>query len=216
MPNIDDPHNSVFFGIDLGYSEPSAIIIFYTDPHGRIKFHGRIRLISVSLGLQDRLIDYLDSRFRPNIIGIDAGGLGKPIVQRLLDSDDFIHKDYDKKIIPIVFNQDIVLGQSADGEEVKNKAKALSVTVLQEYSNNHKIIYSYQDLEFISELERMTFTKNPTGDIVYRTLTDRGGKRGEDHFTSAALCGALAFYLRNESLNLYKSRKKLASPHWFY
>lgn len=215
LPAVPDRSHDVIFGVDLGYTEPTAIVILYCDKNGRIRFHGRIRMNSVSLGIQDRLIDFLDTKFSPIMIGIDAGGLGKPIVQRMIDSVDYIHKDYSKKVVPVVFQSDVVLGLTAEGEELKQKAKPLAVSVLQEYSNNHKIIYSYKDLEMVTELERMTYTKNPSGEISYRTLTERGGKKGEDHFTSGLLCGVLAHYLRNESLNLYKERKKLISPSWF-
>lgn len=214
LPSIPDRSAKVIFGVDLGYTEPTAIIILYQEPSGRLKFHARLQLTKVSYTIQDRFIDMLDSKFRPSIIGIDESGVGKPVVQRLLESEDFIHKDYHKKIVPINFSQAIVLGTDSNGEEIKNKAKPLSVSVLQEYSNNHKIVYSSTDLEMVVELERMTYSKTPLGDIVYKTLTERGGKRGEDHFTSALLCAILGYYLTNESLNFTKRKTKLFSGFW--
>ena len=67
----------------------------------------------------------------------------------------------------------------------------------------------------VSELERMTYTKTPTGDIVYRTLTNKGGKRGEDHFTAALLCITMAYYLKNDFMSFKPQRKRLAAPGWF-
>jgi len=67
-------------------------------------------------------------------------------------------------------------------------------------------------LEMVTELERMTYTKTPSGEIVYKTMTEKGGKRGEDHFTSALLCAVMAYHSVNE-LILSKS-KKLINPGW--
>ena len=66
----------------------------------------------------------------------------------------------------------------------------------------------------ITELERMTYTKNPGGDISYRTLTPKGGKKGEDHFTSALLCAVLAYYLTIEFMETKQQVKKLARSSW--
>ena len=203
----------ILFGIDLGYTEPTAILIMYQEPNGSIKFHGKIQLNKVAYPIQEKIIDYLDTKFKPSIIGIDEGS-NKSTIQRLQQADEFLHKRYDKRIIPVNFSSSISLGMDSDGEEIKTKTKPFSVSVLQEYSNNHKIIYSSTDLELISELERMTYSKNPNGDITYKTLTIRGGKRGEDHFTSALLCGTLAYYLENESLIPTKRPVKLFTPRW--
>lgn len=214
FPGVPDRNSKVIFGIDLGYTEPTAIVILYQDSSGRIKFHGRIQLTKVSYTIQDRFIDMLDTKFQPVIIGIDEGGVGKPVVQRLLESTDFTHKNFTKKMIPVNFSQNLILGIDSNGEEIKSKTKPLAVSVLQEYSNNHKIVYSSTDLEMVVELERMTYSKTPLGEIVYKTLTERGGKRGEDHFTSALLCGILSYYLTNETLDFSKRKQKLFSGFW--
>lgn len=211
---ITPKNRNVIMGIDLGYTEPTAIIILYQDDTGRLKFHGRIQMNKVSYSVQEKLIDLLDTKFKPSIISIDEGSAGKAVIQRLQEGDEFQHKNYKKKIMPINFSSTISLGFDSDGTELKNKAKPLSVSVLQEYSNNHKLVYTSTDLEFISELERMTYSKNPGGDISYKTLTPKGGKKGEDHFTSALLCATLAYYLENESLTPSRRTVKLFSSRW--
>lgn len=196
-----------------GNTEPTCIVILY-QINDRLKFHGRIRLNKVSYDIQEKIIDMLDTKFNPSIIGIDEGSAGKAVVQRLHNADEYLHKDYEKRLIPINFSSNIMLGMDADGNEIKSKTKPFSVSVLQDYSNNHKLIYSSTDLEMISELERMTYSKNPRGDISYRTLTPKGGQRGEDHFTAALLCAMLAYYLENESLQFKKRVTSLFSPRW--
>lgn len=201
-------------GIDLGYTEPTAILIMYLDDHNRIRFHGKIQLTKVSYPIQEKIIDLLDSKFDPLFIGMDRGGVGVPIVQKLQDSYEYAHKNYKKKLIGIDFSSMTVTGIDADGEEIKMRTKPFAVQVLQDYSNNHKVVYSSTDLELVTELERMTYTKNPTGEISYRTLTMLGGKRGEDHFTSALLCATLSYYLNNEYIVLNQKKRKLMGFSW--
>ena len=197
LPAVPDNYGIVF-GIDLGYTEPTAISIMYVDSKDRLRFHARIRLSKVSYPLQEKLIDHLDDRFKPLIIGVDRGNAGIALIQNLQEHTDYVHKNYKERLYPVDFSSWISLGINQDGDENKVKAKPFFVSVLQEMSNNHRVIFSSTDLEMIVELERMTYTRNPSGDIVYKTLTDRGGKRGDDHFTSSILCGVGAFHMTRE------------------
>ena len=215
FPGLPSKGSKCIFGIDLGYTEPTAIVILVEDSVGRLNFHGRIRLNKVNYYIQEKIIDWLDTKFEPIIIGIDEGSAGKAVIPRLKEHEEFSHKDFAKRIIPINFSSNIILGTDSEGNEIKSKTKPFSVGVLQNYTNNHKIVYSSTDLEMVTELERMTYSKTPTGEIVYRTLTQTGGKRGEDHFTAALLCGALAYYLEMESMDFRARRKKLAKTQWF-
>jgi hypothetical protein len=213
LPPIDGK-KKVLIGIDLGYTDPTAILILYEGKNGTLRFHARIQLNKVSYNVQDRIIDWLDTRYRPSIIGIDVGSSGLAVSQRLLESSDYAHKKYPERLIPINFSSMVVIGTDADGEELKQKTKPFSVTVLQNYTNNHRIAYSSTDIEMVSELERMTYTKTPSGEIVYKTLTPKGGQRGDDHFTAALLCGMMAYYLVNESMALQAKPVKLLTPRW--
>jgi hypothetical protein len=214
FPNLDR-NSRCIMGVDLGYTEPTAIIIEYLDRNDCIKFHGRIQLNKVSYPIQERLIDLLDTKFEPLIIGVDEGSAGKSVRQHLLEDKDYMHKEYSKRLISIDFSSSTVIGQEADGTELKMKTKPYATTVLQTYSNDHKIIYSYKDVELITELERMVYSKTLSGEIVYRTLTIKGGKKGEDHFTSALLCSTLAYHLFSEVLNRRPAHVKLAQPRWY-
>jgi intein/homing endonuclease len=213
FPNAIDSKNKVIMGIDLGYTEPTAILIMYLE-RGIIHFYGKFNLVKVPYPIQEKLIDKLDSKFNPVIIGIDRGGTGVSTVQHLIGDTDYLHKNYLKRLVPIDFSASIVLGIDQDGQEIKTKTKPFAVSVLQDYCNNHKLVFSNKDLDMITELERMTYTKTPSGDIVYKTLTARGGKRGDDHYTSALLCGVLAFYLENEFILSRQAQKKLYNPTW--
>jgi hypothetical protein len=197
-----------------GNTEPSAIVILYVDSRGILKFHGRIRMDKVSYPIQEKLIDFLDTKFNPSTIAIDKGSAGVGLVQNLMEGIDYTNKDYQKRIQAIDFSSSTVIGIDSNGEEIKEKTKPFATSILQDYSNNHKIAYSSTDLDMIVELERMTYTRTTSGEIVYKTLTARGGKRGEDHFTAALLCAVLAYYLNNEYLAYKPKKQKLVSFSW--
>jgi len=201
-------------GVDLGYTEASAYHIMYVK-NGIFYWHAKIQLTKVPYPIQKTLFDWLDEKFgRFDIIGMDAGHAGKGVTQDLLFDDKYIHKDYQQRLVPVEFSSNIVLGIDADGEEIKTKLRPFSVSLAQEYTNAHTIVYSSTDMDFITELERMTYHKTPRGDIVYRTLTSRGGEKGEDHHTSALLCAIVAHYtLRDQKIYRPKSRR-LARTSW--
>ena len=153
------------------------------------------------------------SNFRNSIVNESQSEFS--FEQHLKEDKEYVHKEYKKRLIPIDFQSYIAIGLTKDGEEIKQKAKPLAVNVAQEYANSHRLIFSIKDLEFVTELERMTYTKTLSGDIVYRTLTERGGKSGADHFTSALLCAMLAWHRENEYINYTKtSKKKLFISRW--
>jgi hypothetical protein len=198
FPSIEEKNYGVVFGVDMGYTEPTAIAIMYLDGKDKLRFHGRIQLTKVAYPVQEKLIDVLDTKFNPLLWGVDAGNAGKNSIQTWQLHENFLHKNYKERIYPVEFSSWIDLGMNADGEETKVKLKPFFVSLLQEMTNNQRVVFSSTDTDMITELERMTYTKNPNGDISYKTLTERGGKRGEDHFTSALLCGVGAYYMTQE------------------
>ena len=216
FPGLLDKNSPCIFGIDLGYTEPTVILILTLERNGTLKFHGRITLEKVNYFVQEKIIDILDTRFEPVVIGIDEGAAGKAVIPRLTESPEFSKKNYKDRVHPVNFSSQIIIGIDSEGKEIKTKTKPFSVGVLQDYSNNHKIIYSSTDLELITELERMTYSKTISGDIVYRTLTEKGGQAGADHMSAALLCAGLAHYLNIENLDFSRKVTRLATPFWNY
>ena len=213
LPSIPDRKYPVFMGVDLGVTEPTAIFILYADNYGRIRFHAKIQLTRVNYYLQERILDFLFEKFSPILVAIDEGNAGRAVIPNLINSPEYSHKKYDNILYPVNFSGNTDLGINADGSPISMRTKPLAVNILQDYSNQHKIIYSSTDLETVAELERMTYTKTPAGEVVFRTLTERGGKRGDDHFTSALLCFCLAYYVKNEFKSFRKGKAiKLGQP----
>ncbi len=213
LPKVTEKNYGVVIGIDLGYTEPTAISIMYLDGSERLKFHARIKATKVDYDIQERIIDMLTTKFDPFIIGMDEGQTGKSVRQHLTNEPQYKNNVYKDLIMPIDFSSWTIMGEDQDGNEIKMKTKPFTVSLLQEFTNNHRIVYSSTDPDMIVELERMTYTKNPSGDIAYRTLTERGGKAGQDHFTSALLCGVAAFYFTREH-NLSKPKVRLMRSSW--
>lgn len=204
----------VLMGVDLGFEEPTAIYVITVDTHGRLKFHAKIQLNRVNYNIQERLIDYLDTKFKVHLIGMDEGGIGKVVRHHLQDELEFHHKNYKNKLIPVSFGSWIELGKDSNGDVIKTEVRPYSITLLQEYINSQRIIFSSTEPEIMDELERMTYVKNPTnGKLVYKTLTPGGGRRGSDHFTAALLSAVFAYYT-TEELVLINPHRKLASPRW--
>lgn len=213
LPPLPPSADLVILGADLGYTDPTAIFIMYMTKEGRFKFHVKVQLNKVTYPMQEKIIDVLDDMYRPAILGIDEGSAGKSTVHHLMEGEAYIHKAYDKRLIPINFSSSVVVGLDADGKEISERVRPYSISTLQQYTNNHRIIYTSTDMETVSELERMTYTKSQNGDLVYRTLTLRGGQRGADHFTAALLCGILAYHQSSELLIMQK-RPVLFTGRW--
>lgn len=194
IPRIEDKSANVIIGVDLGYVDPTSILIM-TEKNGIIREYARINFTKVNYNIQEKLIDYLDTRFgHPPVIAIDVGN-EQGLVHHLTTEEKYYHKDYDLRVFPVKFGSWLTIGEDADGGEIKVKLKPHSVAVLQQYANTGKIAFTSNDMELVTELERMTYRKNQYGDIIYTTMTQKGGKRGADHNTAALLCAIIGYHL---------------------
>lgn len=205
IPEI--PKNyGVVFGIDLGYTEPTAIYVLYLDERDKIRIHAKLRLSKVPYPVQEKTIDALDTRYTPIVIGMDEGSIGRSVRQHLQEDQEYKGKWFSKRIIPVDFSGTI--------EYMNNivRTKSFSVDTLQEYILAKRIIFSSTDPDTIDELERMTYEKSKSGEIVYRTLSRGGGRsHPDDHFTSALLC---AIYAYHQKINGIAGKRKLVFARW--
>lgn len=213
LPVSPDDIKGTIVGVDLGYTDPTAIVVLNLLKNGLFKFHARIQLLKVPYPIQEKIIDYIDTKYKPMVLGIDEGNVGKSTIHHLLEDTEFIHKSYNKRLIPVNFGATVQVGINTNGESVEEKVRPYSISMLQQYSNDHRIVYSTTDLEMVAELERMAYSKNPSGDVVYKTLTPKGGVKGEDHFTSALLSAILAYHITKE-LSILARPKKLFTATW--
>lgn len=213
LPQLPKYAENVLFGIDLGFTEPTAITIQYlTD--GKWKQLCRLTWYSIEYALQEKMIAALDTKYNPSIIGIDDGGPGKATVQRLMTDDLFREHKFKDKIVPINFASTVSIGVDEDGNDIKIRAKEFSVQYLQQLTTTNKIVYSKLDEDLISEFERTTYTKSIGGTLSFKTFTERGGDRGADHTLAAYLAGFLAWYIKKESSFSAKPKPILTRARW--
>lgn len=214
IPPLPADAQYAIFGFDLGYNEPSAWWIMYKAKDGLIKFHCRIELQKVAYPIQAKLIDFLDTKFNPIVIGIDEGSVGFSEIQRMKMDETLIHKNYEDRVVPWASQGNIELGYDTDGNKITQLIKPFSVNLAQEWSNTHRVVFSSTDLEFISELERMTYMRTEAGRLVYRTSSPTGGLKGDDHFTTGFLCGLFAYHVKVELEEMNPRKRKLAGARW--
>lgn len=213
LPDPPQGTRNLAFGIDLGYSEPTVIIIF-AKVQEVWRFVTRLILTQVPYPKQQDFIANLDDKYAPDFIGIDAGGVGLSTVQNLLHDDKYARQRLNERILPIDFNANIHVGYDQDGEEMKERAKVYGMQQLQEMINGHRLVLSSVDEDVITELERTVYSRSPSGNIIYRTMTERGGKFGDDHNVAAMLAFTLAWFEKYDSQFLRRKRKKLWQPRF--
>ena len=80
---------------------------------------------------------------------------------------------------------------------------------------DNNIIFSKHDEDLIIELERTVYSRTPSGHIVYKTMTERGGKSGDDHNIAALLSFMLSHFYKYEQEGFTMQRKKLWSSRWY-
>lgn len=206
LPSLPKDSYAPFIGIDLGYVDPTAILVLYQDRNMDIKFHCSVILKRTNYTIQERVIEFLYTKFRPYMIAIDEGNIGKAVIQHLTTEENYRKIGLSNTIFPVSFSGNIVVARDEKGNDIVEKLRPFSIKVLQEYSDLHKVIYSSTFNEIISELERMAYTKNANGEIIYKTLGVKGGEKAQDHLTSALLCAIIGHYTKNElSINNNRS-----------
>jgi len=213
LPPVPRGVEDVIFGIDLGYTDPTAIIIMYRYLD-RWRQLARLIWKQVSYDHQKDLISFLITRYNPTLVGIDEGSSGKAVIHDLLNAPKYAEKHLEKVVIPINFSASIPIGKDEDGKDITVRTKEFGVPYLQQLANSHKIVFPEKDEELITELERTTYTKSPSGHLVFRTYTERGGMTGDDHNLAAYLAAFVGWYLENETLNQYRQQVSLYSPKW--
>ena len=171
------------------------------------KFLARLIFYQVPYPTQEDFISKLDLMYNPTFIGVDAGGPGKVVVQHLVNDRAYDRQQLHKKVVSVDFNAALEVGYDQDGTAMKEKAKVFAMQKLQQLTNNHGIMYSSADDDVIIELERTMYTRSPSGNIIYKTLTELGGQRGNDHNVASLLAFMLGWHHKYGD-DVYKRRRK--------
>lgn len=207
--------DAVVLGIDLGYTEPSAIICLYlVDTVWYILF--RLELYQINYNTQEKVFDLLDTKYNPAYIGIDAGagGQGKSIVHNLINRDEYTDKSFGERLVPVEFAGTVVVGYDELGHELKERIKPFSVSKLQQTVNGHYIALSIRDEDLITELENITYTKSLSGNVIYKVRSTKGGNSGDDHNFAALLTFCMVMFEKYEHLTSKAKGKRLYGSKW--
>ena len=98
-------------------------------------------------------------------------------------------------IFLVDFQGGVVTGYDEEGKEVKDRVRKFTIQTLQKWSqNDHTIVFSEQDDDMITELERVGFTRDMLGQPKYFVYSPTGGQRGDDHVLASILTWVYGYY----------------------
>ena len=196
MPTPEPPPNELLIaGIDAGFSiDPTIITILYQHNNLWREF-ARYELRRIKYPTQAKIIDWLDTAYRFNMIALDAGSSGVALGQILQEQEEFKHKNFAKRLILVDFQGGVVTGYDDEGKEIKDRVRKFTIQTLQKWAQNDQIIvFSEQDDDLISELERVGFTRDMLGVPKYFVYSAAGGQKGDDHILASLLTWVYGYY----------------------
>lgn len=192
LPGFQEDVDGVYFGIDLGYTDPTAIYVL-KQIDAKIYIHAKIMMHRVPYPIQREGFIWLYNFFKPSLVGIDVGSAGRGFYQELIESD----RELKKVIVPVSFGSSISIGIDHEGREIRKRVKEVAVNSLQKIVNDRILVLSTTDMETVVDLERLQYRKTPAGNTIYY-LSGASKNNPQDHFLDALLCFSFAKYLRDE------------------
>lgn len=199
--------------VDTGFTDPTIAQVMCQDKNGIWRTFARYRLTRIPFPEQAEIIDWLDSFYEFNMICVDlgAGGGGIGLTQDLQSSRFPKFKKYDKRIYGVRFGDNLDAGETTAGIPMKIQAKSYAGQELARLVTEGKLIFSELDMEGVSQLERVAYTRSSDGTNKYFVLSDKGtGKSTDDHIFASYI----VFTLTLLTSLFEKPRKKLVSPRW--
>lgn len=206
LPPITGNYVNVAFGIDTGYVDPTIISVFVLRDNGTWEIHVRYKLVRIDYPTQEKIIDWIDTLYTPDKIGMDIGAAGVNMYHGFVNRDEFKHKNYAARMTPVQFGERVAVGYDTDGKEMMSTTKTLGATNLVQMLQQHTLVLSELDQEALSQLERITRQRSIDGSERYYILSDKGnGAAADDHLFAAFICFAIA--IRDLSFMKRKRRK---------
>jgi len=219
--DIQKRHDLIIAGIDAGFSnDPTIITILWRDRETLVwRELTRFELRRIKYPIQAKIINWLDTIYRFNMISIDAGHSGLALCQILQDeTGEFKSKTFTKRLVPVDFQANVVTGYDEDEKEIKDRVRKFTIQTLQKWSQNDQIIaFTTQDDDIITELERVGFTRDMLGQPKFFVYSPQGGQRGEDHLLASLLTWVYGYYYKYYSPEKPNSKGKygdLAKGGW--
>lgn len=194
----------VILGIDAGYTSPTMVLPFFWYEN---KWQLRSRIVLKDKIIPDDqadLIDYIADFYDAGIICIDcSSGEGRAPATSLANPNNPKYKDkkYDERVLMLEFQQNMIMQYKADGEEIKEKVKAGTTTVLRQMFARHQFLI-YNDEDLLGEFNREAKRKTVTGETI---LTP-----DNVHIPEAFRCFAYGYHEKYGGISKPKRKPKYA------
>ncbi len=180
LPQLPEGTEEVILGIDAGYVQPTIILPFYFY-QGKWNLRCKIALLDRMISdNQTELIDYIATFYNNAYLGIDCTSAdGRDIATKLCNpkNEEYINKQYDKRVYFIDFREAIIVGYKrvVDGdveklEEIIDHMKNKSTSILRDKFSVKDFFLAHDEdtiPEFISETQ-----KKEGGRITIHTPSD--------------------------------------------
>jgi hypothetical protein len=169
---VKNPLAKYYFGADLGYSaDPSEFVVF-EEFNGVMKMVLRIHMEHLTYDIQADIIALLDTYFKFEMLGMDAGNNGQSVAQILQSKrqgwQKFAHHRFDKRLIPIPFGGRLLIDKR-NGKDITEPAK-IAMTNMIIHAAEQKLLIM-PGLAFDDTIENQfrnhTYSMGSSGQIVY-------------------------------------------------
>lgn len=205
LPAIPGKYLSVVFGIDTGFVDPTIIIVMVLRENGYWELHARYKLSRIDYPMQERIIDWIDTFYKPDKIGLDIGSAGVNMYHSFINRVEYGSKNYTARILPVQFGERVPIGYDTEGRELMATTKTLGATALVQALQQHTLVLSEIDQEALSQLERITRQRSIDGSERYYILNEKGnGQSNDDHLFAALIC----FMIATRDLSFMKRKKR--------
>lgn len=213
LPKLPMKIDMAVLSIDTGYTDPTIVqLIGYAK--GTWRTLVRWRLTRISFPEQAEIIDWIATAYDARLIGLDlgAGGGGIGMMQDLCSARFSKTKNYENRIFGANFGVTVDRQDGMAPFMGKTSAKSAAGEELARMVSEGDLVFSELDMEAISQLERVAYTKRTDGSNQYFVLSERGtGKAQDDHIFAAYL----VFIMTMGNLTtVTKQRKRLFNPRW--
>lgn len=197
------PRRGVFYiGADLGYtSDPAEFVMLEEAPNGELSVVLRIHCERVSYPQLDYIFIALEKEYKPVGIGIDNGSNGTNVYQDLTQLPQYRPFNLIARLRAYDFGGTIIVGENADGEDVKAYTKEHMTALINEALVKNRLKLPDDDDEIQNQLTTQTYTKTDRR-VIYQ--------KGNDHIIDALRCAMLR---RDRETNDYAVSSESASAN---
>jgi hypothetical protein len=200
-------YSNIVAGIDTGYVDPTIISIIGRMSNGQWRLLARYELRRIDFPKQEEIINWLDTHYKFEKIGLDigSGGGGTQIYHSFLYREQYRTKEYAERVVPVQFGERVAVGFDTENKELTQTTKTLGAALLVQHLQQHTLVLSNIDQECISELERITKQRSMNGEDRYFIMHEKGtGASEHDHIFASLICYAIA----TRDLSFQKRKRK--------